>query len=138
MHDAADLQHRRQTGIGLVYGIAAYGVWGIVPIYFKLIAHVPSITVLAHRIAWSIVFLLIVLAISGRWDEVVACVRHRRTLLLLLASTIAIAVNWFTYIWAVSNNHVIDASFGYFINPLVTVMLGMLVLRERLRGGQTI
>ncbi len=133
-----DDDHRRQQSLGLIYGIAAYGTWGLAPIYFKAVKHVPAQLVLAHRIAWSVLLVLIILAMKNRWREVIECVRNRRTLLLLVASTIAVAVNWYVYIWSVGHDRVITASLGYFINPLVNVLLGVLILRERLRPGQTI
>lgn len=121
---------------GLAYGVAAYGLWGLLPLYFKALAHVSPLEILAHRIVWSVALLAGVIALRQRWGElarVIASPGVRRTLLL---TTLVIGLNWFTYIYAVSSEQVIQASLGYFINPLVNVALGVLVLRERLRRWQ--
>jgi chloramphenicol-sensitive protein RarD len=122
--------------MAVVYALGAYLSWGVIPSYFKLLTHVPPLVVLAHRVAWSVAFLSLLLSLQGRWGDVVRAIRNRRTLVLLSCSTVMIAVNWYVFIWAVSNGHVLYASLGYFINPLVNVLLGVAVLRERLRGGQ--
>jgi chloramphenicol-sensitive protein RarD len=137
MRGATD-EARRDATVGLAYGIAAYGFWGIAPLYFKLLAHVPAIEVLAHRITWSVVFVGALIAAQRRWLEVVACVRSWRVMRLLLASAVFISVNWFTYFWAVANGQVIPASLGYFINPLLAVAMRVVILRERLRTGQAL
>ncbi|CAN5516314.1 EamA family transporter RarD [soil metagenome] len=134
--DYAAARNNRDATTGLLYGVAAYSFWGIVAAYFKLIAHVPPLVVLSNRIAWSALFLVIVVAIQRRWSELGRCLRDLRTMRLLAASTIAISVNWFTFIWAVTHNQLLGASLGYFMSPLVTVLLALIVLRERLRIGQ--
>jgi chloramphenicol-sensitive protein RarD len=121
---------------GFLYALGAYLAWGVVPSYFKLLAHVPPLVVLAHRVVWSVVFLLFLLILQRKWGEVRDAVRNRRTLVLLGGSTVMIAANWYVFIWAVGNGRVLQASLGYFINPLVNVLLGVAVLRERLRPGQ--
>jgi chloramphenicol-sensitive protein RarD len=123
---------------GFLFALGAYLAWGVIPTYFKLLAHVPPLVVLGHRIVWSVLFLGLLLTFGGKWDEVRAAVRNRRTLGVLLCSTALIAVNWYVFIWAVSNGRILQASLGYFINPLVNVLLGVVILRERLRFGQTI
>src|SRR2546421_2885512 len=92
--------------LGLLYGVLAYGSWGLVPIYFKLLKHVPAIDVLAHRIVWSVAVLLIPIAIQRRWADVRDCFRSRRKLAFLSASTLAVGTNWFTFIWAVSHDQI--------------------------------
>jgi chloramphenicol-sensitive protein RarD len=126
----------RQARVGLLSALGAYLAWGFIPLFFKLVAHVPPIVVLSHRIIWSALFVGGILTAQHRWGEVVAAVRNRRTLLALTFSTIAIAINWFVFLWAITNRQVMQAGLGYFINPLVSVLLGMIFLRERLRGGQ--
>ncbi len=121
---------------GLAYGLAAYLAWGFVPAYFKLLAHVPPLVVLCHRVVWSVLFLAALIAVQRRGAEVWACARRRPVILALLASTVFIAINWYVFIWAVSNGRVLQASLGYYINPLVNVMLGIVFLRERLRRWQ--
>jgi chloramphenicol-sensitive protein RarD len=121
---------------GLAYGFAAYGFWGLVPIYFKAVAAVPALEVLAHRVVWSVVVLAAVLTLQRRWSEVRAAVSHRRTFAVLFLSAVLVGVNWYIFIWAVAAGRVLQASLGYFINPLVNVFLGVVFLRERLsRGG---
>jgi chloramphenicol-sensitive protein RarD len=133
---AEAMSSSRSPRAGLAYALGAYLAWGVVPSYFKLLAHVPPLVVLAHRVVWSVVFLTLLLMLQRKWGEVRDALRDRRTLALLGASTVMIAVNWYVFIWAVGNGRVLHASLGYFINPLVNVLLGVIVLRERLRPGQ--
>jgi chloramphenicol-sensitive protein RarD len=118
---------------GLLFGIATYGFWGFVAIYFKLLGGVSPLEILAHRIAWSVVVLVVIITLMRRWPALVLVARKRRTLQLLVVSTVLVATNWFIFIWAVAHNHLVEASLGYFINPLVSVLLGFLVLHEHLR-----
>ncbi len=123
---------------GLLFGLAAYGWWGFAAIYFKMVHSVPPLEILAHRIVWSILILLVLIALLGRWPEAKAVLRNRRALRLLTLSTLLIAVNWYTFIWAVTRNHMLDASLGYFINPLVSVVFGYAFFGERLRMWERI
>jgi chloramphenicol-sensitive protein RarD len=127
-----------EAGRGVAYGLAAYGFWGFVPLYFKAVAHVTALEVLAHRIVWSAVLLLSWLGLRGRLGELRRALRRRRTLAGLGATTVLIAVNWLTFIWAVAQARVIECSLGYFITPLVNVLLGFLFLGERLRRLQLV
>lgn len=122
---------------GLILGIGAYVTWGLLPLYLKLLAGVPAFQVVAHRILWSVVLLLLVVLAMRRGAAIRAAARGR-TLLLLCGSAGLIAVNWLVYIWAVQHAHVLEASLGYFINPLVNVALGVAVLGERVRRGQAV
>jgi chloramphenicol-sensitive protein RarD len=132
----ASAHNPRRARAGLVYALGAYLAWGVVPSYFKLLAHVPPLLVLSHRVVWSVVFLLFLVILQHKWREVRDAVKDWRTLALLGGSTVMIAANWYVFIWAVGNGRVLQASLGYFINPLVNVLLGVAVLRERLRPGQ--
>lgn len=123
---------------GLAYGLLAYLVWGFFPVYFKALHEIPPLEVVAHRIVWSVLFLLVLAAASGRWDEVRAAFASRRVLLTLVGSTTLITVNWLVFIYAVEQGQVLQSSLGYFINPLVNVLLGMVFLRERLRPLQIV
>ena len=120
---------------GILLGIAAYVLWGLMPLYLRLLHGIPATEVLAHRVLWSALLLVIVAGVLGRLGSIRAAARGR-TLSLLTASAVLIAVNWLVYIWAVQSNRVLDASLGYFINPLVNVALGMAVLGERIRPVQ--
>jgi chloramphenicol-sensitive protein RarD len=128
----------RETSQGVAYGLAAYLFWGFFPLYFKGVAHVPPLEVLAHRSAWSLVTLMVILTATRKWDKVRTALTERRTLLILCATTLLIATNWFVFLLAVAGNQVLQSSFGYFINPLVSVLLGFLFLRERLTCLQLI
>ncbi len=123
---------RRQTLLGAAYATAAFGAWGLFPIYFKALKHVPPLEVLCHRIMWSALFTLVCVAITGQFRSVIRCVQDRRVLLPLCASTILIATNWLLFIQAVASNRVMEASLGYFLNPLANVLLGSVFLRERM------
>ena len=122
------------TRRGTLYGIAAYGLWGLFPLYWPLLEPAGAVEILAHRIVWSLVVVVALLALGGR----VAALRGlgRRAYVLLTVAAVVITFNWGTYIWGVNNEHVVETSLGYFINPLVTVLLGVVVLRERLRPAQ--
>jgi chloramphenicol-sensitive protein RarD len=122
---------------GLAYGLAAFGFWGLVPIYFKAVASVPALEVLAHRVVWSVVILGAFLTLKGRWSEVVEAVTDRRCLGLLSVTTVLVGANWYVFIWAVANDRILQASLGYFINPLVNVLLGVVFLKERLSRAAT-
>jgi len=121
---------------GVLYTISAYLLWGLSPIFWKWLRNVPPSELVAHRILWSGLFLILVLTWQGRWESLRRVVAARRSFLPLVGSTILIASNWFTFIWAISHERVLEASLGYFINPLVNVLLGTLLLRERLRAWQ--
>ncbi|KTT73074.1 EamA family transporter RarD [Sphingomonas endophytica] len=119
------------TRTGLILGIGAYTLWGLLPLYLHLLSGVPAVQVLAHRVLWSLVLLAAIVVAIRRGGAILAAARGR-TLALLVASAALIAVNWMVYIWAVQNGHVLEASLGYFINPLVNVALGMIILGERI------
>ncbi len=124
------------TRKGLLYGISAYGLWGLFPLFFKQLQHVGSLEVVLHRMVWSLAFVLLVLAALRRWTWLREAVRSPRLLATFAVSSLLLAANWLTYIWAVNNGHVLDASLGYFILPLVNVALGFVFLHERPRPGQ--
>lgn len=125
---AAAAEHRS----GLIYGLAAYGWWGVMPIYFKVLSAVPPLEMLSHRVIWAMGLLLLLARQQQALGQVWEALRTPRTLLLLASSTALIAVNWGLYIWAIVSGRILEGSLGYFINPLVNVALGVLVLRERL------
>jgi chloramphenicol-sensitive protein RarD len=121
---------------GLFYAIAAYGMWGLLPLYWKALQSVPSTQIVAHRMVWSLVFVAALLVFRRQWAWLPAVLKQPRTLLLVLLAGCIVAVNWLTYVWAVNAGYVVETSLGYFINPLLSVFLGVIFLRERLRGGQ--
>ena len=123
---------------GIFYGASAYLMWGVFPIYFKLLHKVPAVQILGHRVVWSLIFLLILIAAVREGSALRRSAADRRILLIYLLAGVLLAANWLTYIWGVNAGFVVEASLGYFINPLVNVVLGVLVLRERLRLAQWI
>lgn len=121
---------------GLLYGLAAYGFWGLMPLYFWAVGAVAPLEILAHRIVWSVVLLIVILTVWRRWPDLASSFRSGRTVRLLLASALLVAVNWLVYIYGVWTQRILQTSLGYFINPLFSVALGMVFFRERLRRGQ--
>ena len=121
---------------GILSAGLAFLCWGLFPLYFHAISEVPPMQILVHRVVWSLLFLAIILTIRRQWRWLGALRSQPRVMASFLVSSLLLSGNWLLYIWAVNNGHVIDASLGYFINPLVNVMLGYLVLKERLRIGQ--
>ena len=121
---------------GVALGAAAYLCWGFFPLYWPLLEPAGALEVLAHRFVWSMVFVLVAITVMGRWAQFRAIARDRRLMLILTAASVTIAVNWGGFIYGVTNGHVIETSLGYFINPLVTVLLGVFVLKETLRPVQ--
>jgi len=130
-----EASHRRARS-GLAYGIGAYSMWGVFPLYFHLLSEVPPWVVLCHRIFWSVLFLGVVVSIRHEWGSILSILRSRRNVLLLSCGGVLIALNWLVFIYAVGSRQVLQSSLGYFINPLLSVALGVIFLRERLRGWQ--
>ncbi len=126
----------KQTRQGIFFALTAYFMWGIAPAYFKLIQQVPADEILTHRIIWSFFFMLALISLGRNWPKVRAACQNRKRLLLLAVTALLIGGNWLLFIWAVNNHHMLEASLGYFINPLVNVLLGMLFLGERFRRMQ--
>ena len=121
---------------GLLYGIGAYGMWGLFPAFFPLLKPAGAVEVLAHRIVWTLVLMAVVLIAVGRLGDVRSI--SRRTWLLLICAAILVSLNWVIYVYAVNNGHVVDAALGYFINPLFSVALGVLIFRERVNRAQSV
>lgn len=121
---------------GFLLGVAAYGLWGLFPLYWPLLEPAGAFEILAHRILWSLVTMALLVWLLGRRHRLAALWRSPRVRRLLTVAAVVIAVNWVTFIWGVTNDRVLEVSLGYFINPLVTVLMGVLVLRETLRHAQ--
>jgi len=121
---------------GTLYGIAAYAMWGFFPIYWKALGHVDASEVLVHRMIWSLAFVALILTWRGQWGWLEE-LRHRpRGLAASVTAGVLLAINWFLYIWGVNHGFVVETSLGYFITPILSVLLGVLLLHERLRSGQ--
>jgi chloramphenicol-sensitive protein RarD len=123
---------------GLAQGLAAYVIWGVLPLFFWLLASVDAGEVVAMRVFWSLGLLAVLTIALRRAPVLLAAVRNRRAMLLLVASSALISVNWLVFIWAVQHRHVLESSLGYFLNPLVNVLLGVVLLRERLGAAQMV
>ena len=136
MPPAAKHSSAREDRSGLIAGIAAFGTWGLIPVYWKLLSNLPALEILAHRFVWTTVFLTGLLSFQQRWPEVREAIRSRRALLYCFASGLAISVNWLFFIWAVNVGRVIETSLGYFMTPLINVLFGATFLRERLTRWQ--
>jgi len=120
--------------MGFFYAIAAFGLWGLVPLYYKSIQHVLPLEILAHRVAWSAPLTLVLISISRDWGALRNALSSRRVIRTLVLSSMLVATNWFIFIYAINTNRVLQASLGYFINPLVNVLLGIVLLKERLQA----
>ena len=121
---------------GLAFGLAAYGLWGVLPIYFEAIRAVPAVDIVAHRVLWSLPFLALLVVVGGGRAKVRAAIRRPRTIAMLTLTALLIGINWLLYVYAVTSGHILAASFGYYLNPLANVLLGRFVLREKLSGLQ--
>lgn len=125
-----------KTATGTITAISAFLLWGIFPIYWKILKHVPSTQILAHRVVWSLLFVILLLSIQKRWKEAKIIIPFYPNTLIFLVTSFLLGTNWLTYIWAINTNQIVEASLGYFINPLVNVFLGIVFLRERLYRWQ--
>src|SRR3954469_6059132 len=135
-HDPAYLALVDERRIGVGAGLGAYVLWGIFPLYFPLLEPAGGLEIVANRVVWSLLFVALLLTVLRAWGQVRTAVADRRSLLVLAVAAVLIAVNWLVYVYAVNSGHVVEASLGYFINPLVSVVLGVAVFRERLRRLQ--
>lgn len=126
----------QQTTAGFFAALSAFLMWGLLPIYWKLVITVDPMEILCHRIVWSLVFIGVILTIKQRWAETFSPMRSPRNLGILTLSSLCIGTNWLVYIWAVNTDHVLDTSLGYYINPLVNALFGFLFFRERLSRMQ--
>ncbi len=123
---------------GVLYGLGAFGIWGLVPIYFKAVGHVPAIEVLAHRVVWAMLLLLAALLLQRRARQLTYELRDPRRLGFFATTALLVSGNWLIFIWAIHNDRILETSLGYYINPLVNVLLGVVFLRERLNARQTV
>lgn len=132
------MHNDQEYRLGLIYTISASLIWGFLVLFFKQMSHVPPFELIAHRSIWSLFVLALVISYTKKWDVVSAALKNSKLLLTLLLSSILIMGNWTLFIWAISNGFIIESSLGYFINPLLNILLGVLFLNERLTKMQTI
>lgn len=128
----------RQSASGVLSAFVAFLIWGASPIYWRALAQVGSFEIVVHRIIWSALFLFLLVLASHRWHELKKTILSPKLLLILVVTSMLVGGNWLVYVWAVNNGRVLQASLGYYINPLVNVVLGMIFLNERLRRAQTL
>lgn len=129
---------RDEKSVGVIYAVAAYTLWGILPIYWKLINSVFSIEILSNRIVWAFVFTVVIVAVTKQWEELKGIAKDKKQIFYIFIASILIAVNWGLYIWAVNSDRIVDSSLGYYINPLFAVALGVLIFKEKLSYWQGI
>jgi chloramphenicol-sensitive protein RarD len=128
--------HSQHSRAGLALGLLAYGLWGVLPLYFKAIAAIAPFDIVAHRVLWSLPFLALLIAVSKGLGKVRAAIGEPRTLGMLVVTALLIGGNWLLYVYAVNGGHMLAASFGYYLNPLANVLLGRFVLKEKLNRVQ--
>ena len=124
----------KESSAGFRYAVLSFILWGTLPIYWRLLHDVPSEEVLAHRVVWSVVFVFIILLLQNRMSELKETLNNRRTVMLMISSGLLIGSNWFLYIWAVTHDRVLETSLGYFMCPMVSILLGYIFLKEEVRG----
>lgn len=133
---------QNELKIGIFYTFSSYLLWGILPLYWKMVQVVPAGQILAHRIVWSFAFMLSIVILSKNTfafkKEFKQIIRHKKKMIIISLASVMISINWLTYIWAVNQNHVVEVSLGYYINPLVSILLGMIVLKEKLTPWQVV
>src|SRR5437899_6143219 len=123
---------RRRARQGFVFGLAAYGLWGVLPIYFKALAHIPPVDIVAHRVLWSVPFLALLTVTGKGITKVAEAMKRRKTMGILMLTALLIGFNWLLYVYAVTTGRILAASFGYYLNPLANVLLAYFVLSDLL------
>jgi len=121
---------------GVILACLAFFMWGLAPIYFKLLQHISAFEILMHRVVWSVLFIIVIVSVMRQWHKIKHVIKQPKLLLMLTLTATLLGFNWGLFIWAVNNDHMLDASLGYYINPLLNVLLGMLFLGEKLRKWQ--
>lgn len=121
---------------GIIAGLGAFVLWGVFPLYWKLLKSVPVYEILSHRIIWSLLFLIVIVFVINSREWIRNIVSDRKNLIIYILSSVTIGINWFVFIWAVNSNYILEASLGYFLNPLINVLLGVVLLKEKLRFCQ--
>lgn len=125
-----------EQSLGLIFGLSAYILWGLFPLYWPLLKPASAYEIVAHRAVWTLIFCLVVLALSKELKQTINQLRKPKILLGLMATSALISINWIVYIWATNTGHVVEASLGYYINPLVIIAFGVILLKEKMRAGQ--
>ena len=132
----SDNSQNQDTPAGFAYALTAYVLWGFLPLFMKLVAHIPPVEVVAHRVIWSLPIAGALLLISGRTADLKAAFKSPKTLVMAFVTAVLVAANWSIYVWAIATDHALDASLGYYINPLFSIFLASVLLREKLNTSQ--
>jgi chloramphenicol-sensitive protein RarD len=127
---------RSEYSLGLIFGIGSYILWGLFPLYWPLLKPANPLEIVSHRAVWTLVFCLIILALTKQMHSTLAIIKRPKIMAGLFLTTILVSINWLTYIWATNNGHVVEAALGYYINPLIIIAFGVLLLREKMRPLQ--
>ncbi|MCY1664067.1 EamA family transporter RarD [Rhizobium sp. SL86] len=135
-NNAPSMPQTGDTPQGFAYALAAYGIWGILPLYLKALGHLSPVEVLAHRVVWSLPFAALILLVTRRFGDIKDALRSPRTMVMAAVTATLITINWVTYVYAVGSGHAIEGALGYFINPLFSILLGSILLKERLAPVQ--
>lgn len=138
MKEREEKPKRGSLAIGTLFGLGAYAMWGLFPIYWKQLASVDALQILAHRVAWSFALTAALSVLLGRLPELKALARDRKRLLMMLAAGVLVTANWGIYIWAVNASRIVESSMGYYLNPLVSVLMGALIFREKIDRGMIV
>ena len=136
LENQSDSQNKYNKKLGIIYGVMAFTAWGFLPVYWDLLNQIPALEILAHRIVWSFIFVTALLIVKGKFNTLKEILASRQKSLLVFAGAVLISINWYTYIWAVNSNFVLQTSMGYYINPLVVSLLSMVVLKEKFNKGK--
>ena len=136
MDKQSNSENEYNKKLGIIYGVMAFTAWGLLPIYWDLLNQIPALEILAHRIVWSFLFVTALLIIKGNYSALKEILTSRQKSLLVFAGAVLVSINWYTYIWAVNSNFVLQTSMGYYINPLVVSLLSMVVLKEKFNRGK--
>ena len=131
-----DQSAQRKARAGFFYGLAAYGLWGVMPVYFKWLKAVPSIDIVAHRIVWSLIVLVLLVTFARAWEQVRAAISSRKAMVMLFVTALLIGTNWLLYVYAINSGNILAGSLGYYLNPLANILLGRFILKERLTKVQ--
>jgi chloramphenicol-sensitive protein RarD len=138
MNPSSSDKSTHQPVFGAVFGAAAFLIWGISPLYWKTLTAVPAMEIIAHRVVWSFLLLMPLILLRKRWKDFTSVLTTWRSVAILIVTSLFVSCNWLVYIWAVNNGFLLQASLGYYINPLVNILLGTVFLKERLRGFQVL
>jgi chloramphenicol-sensitive protein RarD len=130
------MANRSERSLGLIFGLSAYILWGLFPLYWPILQPASALEIVSHRAVWTMVFCIIVLAITHALKSTLATFKRPKVAVKLFTTTILISINWLVYIWATNNNHVVEASLGYYINPLIIIAFGVILLKEKMRPLQ--